>query len=607
MSKEQEKLDQTVNISSMKFLAGCFIAALGVLAAGRLWPLPPWLAAVEVLATVVALFVFGSIRFRLNKNALTYGAVMVVVATAWWPWWESSSLKASLAGGETGAMWAFMHRHFLTFHGLDGLVHLDTMLFILGLTFFVACVAQTRLLETASFSVLGRFGGRVVPTVLALSFIVSFLSGILDGVSMIGLMIRTLVIILTLAGTVRPDLIYAVMVSTVITTVCGMWLAYGEPPNLIMKANLHPVLNDAFFLRYCLPAALGSWIVVAWNISRRLRGRIVRVKELDVLDRHVADVRFFQAARHGEVFTPFEFSGKNREALGGRYDAVMKRLFKGVPLGEAMVNEKVPKETRLALLGGYAADNLAEPLDDYYVHVFGQSDGKAKESESALEKAMESQRKRRIVAQRTAALAFIPFIGLLVAHAVNHDVPLFLSSIAGFLAALVAVWPYVRTRALALREAAHEYSEYLFLFPLFLSITVLQKTGFFMVVADLLRVGIERLGASHMAFAQLVAATGLSALLDNNVVADFAGRALKGLDTGLIQLFAVAQIAGYALGGCWTHIGSAQSVVAFSFIRKELDSGFTPFAWIKAMTVLVLEIGILMTVVVYVEGWLFGR
>jgi Na+/H+ antiporter NhaD/arsenite permease-like protein len=608
MADEREVWEEgVVHLSPAKFLAGCSVAALVVLVAGRSWPPPSWLAAAEVLATVVALFVFGSIRYRLDKNALTYGAAMVVVATAWWPWWASSSLKTALAGGEAGALWDFIHRHFLTFHGLDGLVHLDTMLFILGLTFFVACVAQTRLLETASFAMLGRFKGKVVPTVLALSFIVSFLSGILDGVSMIGLMIRTLIIILALAGTVKPDLIYAVMVSTVITTVCGMWLAYGEPPNLIMKANLHPVLDDAFFLRYCMPAALGSWIVVAWNISRKLKGRRVDLKKLDVLDRHVADVRFLQAARHGEVFTPLEFAEKNREALGGKHGAVVKRLLNGVPLGEAMVDVDVPKGTRLALLGQYAAENLAETLDDYYLHVFGRNDGKAKDSASTLERALESQRKKRLSAQRTAALAFIPFIGLLVAHAVNHDVPLFLSSFAGFGAALMAVWPYARTRALALREAAHEYHEYLFLFPLFLSITVLQKSGFFAVVADLLRVGIERLGASHMAFAQLVACTGLSALLDNNVVADFAGRALKGLEVGMIHLFAMAQIAGYALGGCWTHIGSAQSVVAYSFIRKELDPRYTPFAWIKAMTVLVVEIGVWMAVLVYAAGWLSAR
>ena len=38
-----------------------------------------------------------------------------------------------------------------------------------------------------------------------------------------------------------------------------------------------------------------------------------------------------------------------------------------------------------------------------------------------------------------------------------------------------------------------------------------------------------------------------------------------------MHLFAMAQIAGYALGGCWTHIGCAQSVVAYAFIQRDVD------------------------------------
>jgi Na+/H+ antiporter NhaD/arsenite permease-like protein len=94
--------------------------------------------------------------------------------------------------------------------------------------------------------------------------------------------------------------------------------------------------------------------------------------------------------------------------------------------------------------------------------------------------------------------------------------------------------------------------------------------------------------------------------LDNNVVADFGGRAIHDLGTGLIYLFSMAQIAGYAVGGCWTHIGSAQSVVAYSFIQRQLDARFTPFQWIKAMTPVVLEIFVLMTVLVYGASFILG-
>src|SRR5258708_22911532 len=110
-------------------------------------------------------------------------------------------------------------------------MHLDTMLFILGLTFFVAVMVQPRMLESFSFVVLEKNRGNLLPTVAILTAIVSFASGILDGVSMIGLMIRTLVIILYLAKAKDSSVIFSVIISTVITTVCGMWLAYVEPPN----------------------------------------------------------------------------------------------------------------------------------------------------------------------------------------------------------------------------------------------------------------------------------------------------------------------------------------------------------------------------------------
>jgi Na+/H+ antiporter NhaD/arsenite permease-like protein len=69
-----------------------------------------------------------------------------------------------------------------------------------------------------------------------------------------------------------------------------------------------------------------------------------------------------------------------------------------------------------------------------------------------------------------------------------------------------------------------------------------------------------------------------------------------------MHLFAMSQIAGYALGGCWTHIGSAQSVVAFAFIRREVDEHYTPVQWIKEMTPVILKISALLTAIIYAES-----
>jgi Na+/H+ antiporter NhaD/arsenite permease-like protein len=114
--------------------------------------------------------------------------------------------------------------------------------------------------------------------------------------------------------------------------------------------------------------------------------------------------------------------------------------------------------------------------------------------------------------------------------------------------------------------------------------------------------GIEVLGPSHVAFAQFAGSTFLSAILDNNIVADFASRGLFGLDTKVLDYFAMAQIAGYALGGCWTHIGCAQSVVAFAFIQRDVDEHYTPLQWIKEMTPVIGYTMLLLGGLIYLEG-----
>src|SRR5258708_17630459 len=91
--------------------------------------------------------------------------------------------------------WIWIVQHLLSFHGLDDLIHADTMLFILGLTLMVSVIAQTRVLEGLTFLLLRRYGGRILPTIIAVTAVVAFVSGILGGVSLIGLTIRTLVII----------------------------------------------------------------------------------------------------------------------------------------------------------------------------------------------------------------------------------------------------------------------------------------------------------------------------------------------------------------------------------------------------------------------------
>lgn len=590
-----------VMLSGARFVAGCGIAAAALLLLGRTVTFPLWLLPAEVLATILGLFLLGSFTYQIHKNALTYGMLLIVIATFFGL--DSSPWHVEVA---VNGWWWWIRAHVLSFHGLDELIHVDTMLFILGLTLFVSVIAQTRLLEGVTFALLRRYRGAVLPTIMSVTAVVAVASGIFDGVSMIGLTIRTLLIVLLLTGAPSHEARYAVMVCTLVTTICGVWLAYGEPPNLIMRANLYPRLNDAFFLRYCGPVAITSFLVVAWQLRRRLQGRRVDLDTMDVVDANAADVRFLQAMRHGEVLNSIELIQGHAAELGDKTRALLERLRSGDSLGRALVREQVPEPTRKKLLGHFTSEDLADSLDEHYVRdVAGDREGAAR-AERAANKLFATLGILRRDGQRFGGLAVVPFVLFLVLHGVDHKVPLFPASFAGFLAALPGIAALTKTRALAMREAKQEYAEYYFLFPLFLSITLLSKAGFFDQVQTLIHSGIAALGHGHVAVAQFLGATALSAILDNNVVADFASHGLDNLDLAIVHLFAMAQIAGYAVGGCWTHIGSAQSVVAYSFIRREVDERYTPLQWIKDITPVIAQIAVLLTILIYLESALLN-
>jgi hypothetical protein len=283
---------------------------------------------------------------------------------------------------------------------------------------------------------------------------------------------------------------------------------------------------------------------------------------------------------------------------------LLERIRGGEALGLAMVHEDVSEATRRLLLGHFVAEELADGLDRHYVFDAAGEYEAAFHAEQAVDAVLESMARRRQRAQKIGALALVPFVGFLILHGIHHEVPLFLASFAGFFAALPAIARLPRMRSLALREARQEYAEYLFLFPLFLSITLLTAAGFFEGMKGLLHAGIDTWGTAHVAFVQFLGSTFLSAILDNNVVADFASRALTGVEVKTLHLFAMAQIAGYALGGCWTHIGCAQSVVAYAFIQRDLDENYRPVQWIREMTPIIVQILVVMAVIIYAESFL---
>src|SRR4051812_32332585 len=103
-----------VFFSQRKFVIACAVVAAALVAIGRATPMPVWLLAVEVFATLLGLFLFGSFKSRLHKNALTFGMGLVIVATfTGIPGSESHREIAEHGWG------TFLRHNFLSFHGLD--------------------------------------------------------------------------------------------------------------------------------------------------------------------------------------------------------------------------------------------------------------------------------------------------------------------------------------------------------------------------------------------------------------------------------------------------------------------------------------------------------
>ncbi len=248
--------EATVMLSGRAFMTGCVAVALALLLAGRTMALPTWLLAAEVLVTILGLFLFGSFKYpdpqeradlrhaaRDRRDVLRPGDVALARRDRG-AWLRGPGCASTCSRS----------------HGLDELIHADTMLFILGLTYFVSVIAQTRLLEghhplpapakPRRDSADGdrrhrRRGGRVGHSRRRVDDRPHDSHARHHHAAGRGPRV----------GSVR----YAVMVCTAVTTICGVWLAYGEPPNLIMKANLHPYLDNAFFLLRCAPAAIASY------------------------------------------------------------------------------------------------------------------------------------------------------------------------------------------------------------------------------------------------------------------------------------------------------------------------------------------------------------
>ena len=77
----RDEIQAVVVFPGLNFVVGCAEVVVIILFAGYRTALPVSLLAAEVFATILGLFFFGSFKYQIHKNALTYGMLLIIVAT----------------------------------------------------------------------------------------------------------------------------------------------------------------------------------------------------------------------------------------------------------------------------------------------------------------------------------------------------------------------------------------------------------------------------------------------------------------------------------------------------------------------------------------------
>lgn len=565
------------------------LAAVAVMAWGLSAPLPFAVMPALVGALVLGLFMlekpFGKDRVAWLMTIPVISAFLIFI-------WRRA------ASDHTFARWLFTESwRTVTWHDAQHAIHLDTLLFILSLSAFAEVFAQARVLESLIQRIMMRGNGRrnVYWLVSGLVVGTALIAGVLDGVSMIGLLMSMLLIVFRAAKVELRHQRNAMVYATFVATFCGAWLAFGEPPNLVMRAgvvNTHGVslLTDWFFLSYCGPPALLGLVVVCFFL-RHIKGEIVW-EHLDVFVQNDATVRFLQAMDHGTALDPEAVVRLHLE--GAQLDSVLANLRSGMVLGKALVEAKIAREAQVQILGAFSGGaDRGEALVDHYDPEKSLLERKA--AAQRFYKLIYNPAMLRLKARGWAVGGFVVFLVLLIAHTLHHSIPVWLAPIVGAMIGYVGL-PRGPMRRLVQHQALHQMKEYIFLPPLFLSISLLGETHFFESFQPVFQRLIEVHGTFLPAEVQLFATTFLSALADNNVVAGAGAQFLTGLPLHHTWVFAMSQIMGYALGGCLTSIGSAQSILAMAFIRSHIEPDFSPKGWLRSAMPMGIALFILTTI-----------
>ena len=226
------------------------------------------------------------------------------------------------------------------------------------------------------------------------------------------------------------------MVCTAVTTICGVWLAYGEPPNLIMKANLVSASRQRLLpAATALPAAVASYLVIAWQLRGKLGGQRDRSRQHG---RHRRQRRG-RAVSAGVAARRSDDADRTRSRATRRISAAARAAGARAAAQRRVARPRADPRGRVASRRAgccSATSSATNSRTASTATTCSTTPGSTRRRSAPNWRSTKCSRPWRTVrrrAQKIGALALVPFVALLVVHGIDHEVPLFLASFAGVL------------------------------------------------------------------------------------------------------------------------------------------------------------------------------
>jgi len=286
--------------------------------------LPVWLLAAEVLTPSLAFYV-GSFKYQIHKECADLRDVAGHPRTHCAGLGNPSGIpdKIPRAAGALGAGELIVLPRAWTI-----LIHADTIVLIMGLPTFLCPDRPDALLEGLTFSYCGATRAANFFSFCRRSYVNAIRGGLHrpfrrrfhDGPDH-----RTLVISSCFSGRRQTAIrIRGSSCTPTLTTICGGWVAYGEPTNLIMKANTLSLLGKHIL---CYLLRSGSSRQATFNRPTTRKDCAISMCYLDMRWNVVEAecegcAAYCKPTRRARVLTPIEFTRitrwNRREARRGR-------------------------------------------------------------------------------------------------------------------------------------------------------------------------------------------------------------------------------------------------------------------------------------------------